>query len=222
MKPTFTCKNCYKTLTPKYHVSKSQILTFCGKKCKRIFELGGLYTHEYLANKIRDYALDFGEYVTKAQVLKDLKLSSKTLTYYKIKISEINTSLGYKRPFGSVFEANVYKHLKKLLPQVKTQVTFPGCNSSKGYPLRFDFYCNQSNLLIEADGAQHNKGNYLYTDELGKRDAIKNMWAEDNGYRLIRIPYNKLVTEEFVKKHIKLGNQQPELAERLSNGSETE
>lgn len=202
MKPEFTCKACCKTFVPNYHISKLQTLVFCSKKCKRAFELGGLHSHDALVNTIRDYALDFGDYVTKAQVLQDLRLSSKTLVQYKVKISDINKSCGYQRPTGSVFEANVYKYLQKMLPQVETQATFPDCISPKGYLLRFDFYCKSKKLLIEADGAQHEKGNYRYTTALGERDNAKDSWAKANGYILLRIPYTRRVTEDFVRNHV--------------------
>ena len=53
--------------------------------------------------------------------------------------------------------------------------------------LRYDFYVPEHNLLIEFDGEQHyNPRNKWHTEDLVRRDAIKDQWAKDNGFKLIR------------------------------------
>jgi very-short-patch-repair endonuclease len=60
------------------------------------------------------------------------------------------------------------------------------------YPLRFDFFLPSLSLLIEVDGAQHGREWPGRTESLAvnqDRDAIKDRWANENGYRLVRIPH---------------------------------
>jgi very-short-patch-repair endonuclease len=60
--------------------------------------------------------------------------------------------------------------------------------------LRFDFCLSDSKILIEYDGLQHFSDIGLFWNnnsfkDIVKRDVFKNKWAEDNGYRLLRIGY---------------------------------
>lgn len=58
---------------------------------------------------------------------------------------------------------------------------------------RYDFYIPQTNTLIEYDGKQHFMKKHVGWDEdlqeIQKRDNLKNKWAIENNYNLIRIPY---------------------------------
>lgn len=74
-------------------------------------------------------------------------------------------------------------------------------------PLHYDFYLPDCNLLLEYDGLQHYKSIEFFGGEKSfidqqKRDAIKNKYAKDNGYILIRIPYkdtDKAINREVVQ-----------------------
>ncbi len=60
--------------------------------------------------------------------------------------------------------------------------------------LRFDFFIPEHNLLIEFDGQQHFKAIDLFGGEEAlaetqRRDGIKNKFAHEYSYRLLRIPY---------------------------------
>lgn len=76
--------------------------------------------------------------------------------------------------------------------------------------LRFDFYIENTKILIEYDGIQHFKATGFITEERlelnKKRDQIKNQWCLDNGYKLIRIKYTedhiKRLSEELKKLYI--------------------
>lgn len=61
--------------------------------------------------------------------------------------------------------------------------------------MRFDFYINEDNYLIEYDGEQHFKdtnGFFKTTlEEIQKRDIFKNQWCKENNIPLIRIPYTR-------------------------------
>lgn len=69
---------------------------------------------------------------------------------------------------------------------------------------RYDFFIPSLNILIEYDGRQHYDMKYCRWnepfEEIQKRDQLKNEWALNNGYTLIRIPYthyNNLCIEDL-------------------------
>lgn len=63
--------------------------------------------------------------------------------------------------------------------------------------LRFDFLLKESHTIIEIDGIHHrqevDKFNESSLLDVQRRDQIKNTWAKDNGYTMVRIPYEKKV-----------------------------
>lgn len=72
------------------------------------------------------------------------------------------------------------------------QHTFDECKDKQVLP--FDFYIYDKNTCIEYDGAQHFKpistwGGEKYFEDRKRKDEIKNKYCEDNGIKLIRIPY---------------------------------
>lgn len=88
------------------------------------------------------------------------------------------------------------------------QKTFNTCkNPDTGYPLRFDFYLPDYNILIEYDGIQHYKATGGWSSQAHMkntqiRDSIKNQWCKDNNIKLIRIPYikyNDLTINDLIK-----------------------
>lgn len=84
--------------------------------------------------------------------------------------------------------------LKELGLEYQTQKTFPNLKSDLGYSLRYDFWIPEYNCLMEYDGGQHffavpQWGGEEYLQNTKRRDEIKNQYAKDNGYNLIRIPY---------------------------------
>ena len=64
--------------------------------------------------------------------------------------------------------------------------------------LRFDFYVENNNYLIEFDGIQHFQTKYSYWDteehllKTQHNDNLKNQWCKENNIPLIRIPYTHL------------------------------
>jgi hypothetical protein len=90
----------------------------------------------------------------------------------------------------------------------QSQKEFSKCVSRKGNKLKFDFYVPSYKLLIEFDGIQH----YQYCKHLHRNinkfneqmenDSIKDAFARNNGYLLLRFKYNqpkKLIREELTK-----------------------
>lgn len=85
------------------------------------------------------------------------------------------------------------------------QKTFPNLISiTNNGRLRYDFYIPSNNTLLEYDGEHHFKpisftsydDPYANLATIQKRDHKKNEYAKENGYTLIRIPYNKFKTLE--------------------------
>ncbi len=75
----------------------------------------------------------------------------------------------------------------------ESQKKFKECKNIN--PLPFDFFIIDKNLLIEYDGQQHfgkSKGRIFDFESIKRNDQIKNDFANDNGYKLVRIPYKKL------------------------------
>lgn len=87
--------------------------------------------------------------------------------------------------------------LNKLNLVYQTQKTFPDLKSDEGKSLRYDFWIPSYNCLLEYDGGQHffavpKWGGEEYLAAVQRRDKIKNDYAEDKGYNLIRISYTDL------------------------------
>jgi hypothetical protein len=100
-----------------------------------------------------------------------------------------NESKGEKL-VNSILEKNIIKSIR--------QKKFEDCNNRiEGrycIKLPFDFYLPDKNTCIEYDGVQHFKPISQFGGEQGflkiqKNDKIKNHYCEDNGIKLIRIPY---------------------------------
>lgn len=78
----------------------------------------------------------------------------------------------------------------------ETQYTFDDCCSSKKSPLKFDFYVESLNLLIEFDGEQHFHqikvfGGYEKFKKQKENDKLKNEYCIENNISLLRIKYNE-------------------------------
>jgi hypothetical protein len=114
----------------------------------------------------------------------------------------LNKKAGFKKP-QSMFEYQIHNILEEFFDDLESQKTFFDCLSPKGFPLRYDFYSKKHNLLIEADGTQHyDKNNPNYDEYVHICDETKNNYAKQNGINLIRIPYKKHVTKEYILQFI--------------------
>ncbi len=112
-------------------------------------------------------------------------------------------------------EARIAEILAKNHIPFETQKVFQDCIGPTGFPLKFDFYVNNS-YVIEYDGQQH----FKYTDcawDTEERfrktqlyDEIKNNWCKENNIPLIRIPYtdfNKLCLDMLLLKEDNLNGK---------------
>ncbi len=102
-------------------------------------------------------------------------------------------------------ETKVKEWLEAKNINYEPQKRFKGCKDKKTLP--FDFYLPDLNICIEYDGEQHFRpvtfnGTDLAVCERNfettkKHDEMKNKYCEDNGIRLIRIPYYENVKEKL-------------------------
>lgn len=99
---------------------------------------------------------------------------------------------GTKESYGERVIAN---YLTKNNIEFVRQYTHKDCKNDKSKCLRFDFYVESLNLLIEYDGEQHFRpikfwgGDEIF-EKVKLRDKIKNDWAYNNSINLIRFKYD--------------------------------
>jgi very-short-patch-repair endonuclease len=83
-------------------------------------------------------------------------------------------------------ETNVLKILKDLNESFIEQKTFDDLKFVDN--LKIDFYLESRKIFIEYDGMQHKNKNSKFYDPLQlKRDEIKNIYARNNNFRMLRI-----------------------------------
>lgn len=81
----------------------------------------------------------------------------------------------------------VRKYLEDHNIEYDPEHWFPDCRDMR--PLPFDFYLVDKNTIIEFDGAQHYAKDKPEYQKIHAHDEIKNKYCNDNGIKLIRIPY---------------------------------
>jgi phage FluMu protein Com len=98
-------------------------------------------------------------------------------------------------------ELEISKYLEQNNILFQEQKRFPDCKNI--YPLPFDFYLLEYNLLIEYSGKQHYEiVEYFKNHNLQERqrlDAIKKSYALSNGYNFLEITYKQNIEEELNK-----------------------
>jgi hypothetical protein len=198
----FTCKTCGIKFKPPYRLASKRTLHFCGRKCKTVFQRQGYLNKAQLENSIIKVIKEKGSYMVIQEIISELNISSKTLTKFRISALGLNRKCGMAKP-KSMFEFRVYEVLNGLFEDMTSQQTFSSCVSPKGYELKFDFYSAERNLIVEADGDQHQNDSSIYSSEYTiECDNIKNQWCIDEGITLVRIPYSRNVTANYVNKYV--------------------
>lgn len=165
---------------------------------------------EYLASK---------EYTpTLKELLKEIKCSSKTwnkvmkekeMTYTGF-LNQLGISTKHKR---SKFSQKVLCLLSEIYQNhtITEEKTFDDLvNDKTGHKLRLDFYIEELKIAIECDGKQHHEIEHYFnkkTIENGHTpsyitDKLKEEYCLKNKIKLIRIPYHKNVTMNYIKKYI--------------------
>lgn len=192
------CKQC------KGKINSSNIyhdFIYCSRSCATTAQRGGL-TKAMIEEEVVAYVISKGRYSTLSEIQKGIGRSSKTLAKFGISIKDLQTSLGIFKA-KSHFESVIYSVLTKEFDDVICEVTLEDLVSPKGYPLRIDFYIPELNLFIEADGTQHtDPNNPWYNEYCVECDNLKSDYCNKIG-ALLRIPYTKNVTIEYVLKHLR-------------------
>lgn len=105
-------------------------------------------------------------------------------------------------------EEVIKEYLDRNNISYEREVAFEECRHNK--PLKFDFYLEEYNLLIEFDGKQHflesfsDKPSNNSLKEIQKRDKIKNKFANEYEINLLRISYKEIskinkILDEYLK-----------------------
>lgn len=74
------------------------------------------------------------------------------------------------------------------------------------HKLRFDFYLEDYNLVIEYDGLQHEKAGWYKNEEklniTKKHDKMKNNWCKNNDIDILRISYKEKDIIAYLNKYL--------------------
>lgn len=113
-------------------------------------------------------------------------------TFYQSGHAHLLKEQGCPFCYSSKGEDKIASILQDNFIEFERQKTFPDCKSKLS--LRFDFYLPSKNICIEYDGELHYYpisyfGGIKHLQETNERDKIKNKYCEQNGIRLIRIPF---------------------------------
>jgi hypothetical protein len=97
-------------------------------------------------------------------------------------------------------EKFIAKWLQEHNIEYTPQKRFPSCKNKRELP--FDFHIKNTNILIEYDGEQHFKPTSIWGGEkefknITLRDTIKNTWAKENKYLIIRLNYKMKEKEKY-------------------------
>lgn len=107
---------------------------------------------------------------------------------------------------SSAGETRIANYLTKNKIQFVQEYSFNDLKGDKNYPLRFDFYLPNYNILIEYDGIQHFQEGFFTNSLTHKYDSLKNAYCKEKGYTLIRISYKSYNEIESILKE-KLDNK---------------
>lgn len=122
------------------------------------------------------------------------------LTQYKSYNSVVNLSVRCDCQVESKGESLIKEFLMYNKIQFEKEKTFDLLIDSGN--LRYDFFIPSKNLIIEYDGIQHFKEILFFESSLEyiqSHDDLKNKYAENNGYNIIRISYKENTYEKLEK-----------------------
>ena len=154
------------------------------------------------------YIQQCGHQVTVSDILRELQIDyACTWDHYDCCIYEVHKLAGIPKRFLSKLESMVCAALSdmELDEGLRREVRFSGCESAKGYRLRFDFYVlyTGSRFLIEVDGRQHtDTSNRWHTPAVRDNDRRKNEYCKENSIPLLRISYKDCTSVENVENVI--------------------
>ena len=152
-----------------YHISKNQKPNFCSNACAQSTQ----YPRKHmLVTAIKSLIKLRNKYTPLNIIIKKLSISSRRLSHHKISVIELNKNLGFKKP-SSMMEFLVEELLISYNVNYKREHSFASLKYK--YVLRFDFYLCDDNILLELDDSSHyDKNNPYFSDEVVKKDKLKN------------------------------------------------
>lgn len=116
---------------------------------------------------------------------------------------------------ASRYHIKVGEYLRQIFPfyTIKEEVSMYVCGVTKDVrakQLHVDWFVRELSIAVEVDG-EHHYESIDYGDGMGEvnlerrqyLDRLKDRIAEENGWIMVRIPYDMLDDFENVKKHIK-------------------
>lgn len=220
MTTTTKCIMCGKEFV--YHGYKNKC---CSEECLSRYksqlttQQRGL-NYQNVIGKIEKYVVDnynqYGIVKTLKECLKDAHIASKTFSKYckeyHISYSEILSRNNISRQH-SKFQTSVTKCIRQIYQncQIIEEAVFDGCvNPETNYPLKFDIYIKDINLVIECDGMQHTvKDSYFNTLTLMSgytpvyiTDKIKDEYCNEHNIKIVRISYSRIVTRDYVESFL--------------------
>lgn len=194
----------------------------CLSKYKRILttKQHGLNCNE-VVDKIEQYIIEkytiLGVVKTLEESCKETHISVKTFYKYakqcNITYDEILSKNNISKPH-SKFQTTITNYVKQFYNnkyQICEEKVFKDCvNPTTNYPLRFDIFIKDINTVIECDGVQHNNKDSYYNNLVLKSghtptyitDKIKENYCKEHNIKMIRIPYIKCVTKEYVESFL--------------------
>ena len=147
--------------------------------------------------------------------IKDYKCSQCEYTCYLQNDFKKHIKRVHERPLMdkrmSLGEYAIYNYLEKNNIIFEREKTFNDLHSPKNKKLRYDFYIQAHNILIEFDGAQHFKKVRWQHDHpdaqvdelynyLVECDHLKNEYADANKIKLYRIKYTEIKNIDTILK----------------------
>lgn len=129
--------------------------------------------------------------------------------------THILSGKGCPKCLSSKLELRTESILMELNIKYVPQKRFKGCKYKRELP--FDFYLPELNICIECQGEQHYKpvaafGGQVEHEKVLKRDSIKRMFCEQEGYILLKIPYWRMKEDQIkniilaeIKQQLKTG-----------------
>lgn len=170
--------------------------------------------------KIEEYIIynynKYGVVKTLKECLKANHVSSKSFRkyckQYDLSYNKIlqNNNISRKH---SKFQTSVTNYIRQIYNNYRIfeEMTFSDCiNPKTNNQLKFDIYIEDINLIIECDGTQHYVKNSYFNNlalqagytPVYETDKIKEEYCNNHNIKLIRIPYSRIVTKEYVQSFL--------------------
>ena len=186
---------------------------FCSRKCSAIgINNEGIGRREDPA-PVRERIIEFVRTCRHTPSLEEICAGADVCADYvtnrlHMSVADIFEAAGRRNRslFPSKFEERVYFALLDMGlrdTDIDRQKKFPGLYvASERWPLRYDFHIPSLNILVEADGPQHEKSFvYFGGSDTKDSDRRKDAYAAEHGIRLVRIPYK--ATFDMVAKEVR-------------------